>query len=726
MAARRKSFLGCEQEDRLRPSVSAGSVHGDVVRRRSPHSLPTQRGFLAYLGGFSAGLLCSCMLFLLTLWLPIFARHAMSTSGKVAVALPLVHKSGSINNVHAKWLTEASTTLSVRVPLHYLVLLQNSKDLQSVCSTWGRYTPKEQITAFTVGSEGHGPFRSCGLVTPVLEARMSALKMLQHVCDKPRLLESTSWFFLINASHSYPVVRNLERFVSTLSSSTLSYIGQPVAYSTGHRICAGDKGVLLTSKAVKSICSALDWCTDAFASGTDNSFIALGLCLYGSLQLNCQPSTGQYVVGSQLLKSPPMSPLPDSTLVIYQPKQIDETSYLMFHQKALWLDLESMNTIEEHSIADLTILKEKMPQLEYMIRLGASHPRSLSDNEVVGWDLIDFDSVYSEHLSEPIKFLHGAALAEMNQIKRKVKQFMQHLSFGESVHNIRVDTVHRHLDVKTGLEYIVAVEVAASAKDSMDSLAEPRRRKYQVHVSRPLQLAQFTGTVSSDDAHSNAPVHVLLFLEGKDAEGKLTFFLTKNTQLLTAREDMLITIAAPDLESTQQGSLRNVSSSLLQHTRVSFLSGNSLSVAEHLAAFVQELSLDCILLVTSWKMTLPLPLIHHCQGLSVVGHQLYMPIALSKLNNSWAKSVSESPGFWAPDQHEVFCGWVQDIKKIFNSVDTIPQHFTMIDFFHELLLKGFHIVRMAEGGLHSVASDDTMAGRRQRSHLISKILKSSG
>ena len=647
-------------------------------------------------------------------------RHVASiSSGRVAVALPLANHSGSISYVHIKWLTEASTTLNVRLPLHFLVLLEKSTDVHYVCSTWGKYAPKDQITAFTASSEGHTSLQSCAFVTPLRAARMSALKMLEYVCNKPRLLQSTKWFFLFNASQSYPVVKNLERLISTLDSATLPYVGLPVTYSTGHRICPGDKGVLLASKTVASICPALDWCSDTFAGITEDSFIALGLCLYESLQISCKSSTGQYMPGSELLKSPPMSPLPDNTLVIYQPGIIDETSFLIFHRKTLWLSLEGMNTIEEHSIAELTILKEKMPQLEYMIRLEASassRPHISSDNEVVGWDLIDFDSVYSIHSSEPVKSLHGTALTETNQIKQKVKQFMHHLSLSESVRNIRIETVHRHLDMKGGLDYIVSVEMTVSDKDS---LTEQRRKRYQVHVVRPLQLPQFTGTASSDDSRSKAPVHALLFLDGKDAEGELTLFLTRNAQLLEACESMLITVASP--ESTQTATLQNVTSRFLHHTTVSFMDAISLQATECLAAFVQELNLECVILVTTWQMTLPLSLIRHCQALSASGHQLYMPIAFSEFNNN--ETASEPEGFWTPDQHEVFCGWVQDMKNIFTSVDAIPQHFTMKDFFHELLISGLHIMRLAEGGLRRAASNDDMAKRRQQGQLISKILK---
>ena len=724
MAARRKSVSSSEQEDRLHPSVSSGSVHGDVVRRRVPYPLPTQKGLFSYMGGLSAGLICSCVLFLLTLWLPSFVRHVTSTSDKVVIQLPLTNQAGpiTISDVHTKWLTEASTTLSVRIPLRYLVWLPNIKDAQSVCSTWGRYVAKDQITAFTANSEEHDQMRICVAVTLVAEAKISALQMLKHVCEKPKLLQSTNWFFLFNASQSYPVVKNLERLASTLDSATLSYIGQPVAYSTGHRICMGNKGVLLTSKAVTSICPALDWCSSTFAGSTANSFIALGLCLYESLQLSCTSSTGQYLLGSELLKSPPMSPLPDNTLIIYQPRLIDEASFLLFHQKALWLHLESMNTIEELTIAELAILKEKMPQLEYMIRLGASassHLHSLSNNQVVEWDLIDFDSVYSGRLSEPVKPLHGMALVEINQIKDKVKLFMHHLSVSESVHNTRVDTVHRHLDVKGGVEYIVTVEVTPNAQDSKDSLTEARR-KYQVRVVRPLQLAQLTGAMSSDDANSNATVYMLLFLDGNDAESELTSFLTKNAQLLEACENTQVMVATPKPE--QIVSLQNVSSRLLLHNKVSFLKRNSLPMVECLAAFVQELNLECIILVTTWQMTLPPSLVRHCQALSVVSHQLYMPIAFSKFNNSPNENASEWEGYWTPDQYKVFCGWVQDMRNIFTSADSIPQHFTMKDFFHELLFQGVHIVRMAEEGLYSIASDDVTAVNWQQSHLISEIM----
>lgn len=721
MAARRKSFSSSPvQEDRLRPSVSSGSVHGDVVRL--PYSLPTRKGLFAYMGGFSAGLICSCVLFLLTLWLPTFVRHVTSTSGKVVIQLPLTNQAGpiAISDVHTKWLTEASTTLSVRMPLRYLVWLPNIKDAQSVCSTWGRYVAKDQITAFTASSEEHNQMKSCAVSTSVAEARISALQMLKHVCKKPTLLQSTNWFFLFNANQSYPVVKNLERLVSTLDSATLSYIGQPVAYSTGHRICMGNKGVLLTSKAVSSICPALDWCSNTFAGSTADSFIALGLCLYESLQLSCTSNTGKYVLGSELLKSPPMSPLPDNTLMIYQPRLIDEESFLLFHQKALWLYLESMNTIEEFTIAELTILKEKMPQLKYMIHLqdsATSHLHSSSNSKVVEWDLIDFDSVYSARLSKPVKPLHGTALVEVNQIKEKVKLLMHHLSVSESVHNTRVDTVHRHLDVKGGLEYTVTVEVTSSGQNSEDSLTEGRR-KYQVHVVRPLQLAQFTGAMSSDDTNSN--VYILLFLDGNEAESELTLFLTKNAQLLEACENTQVMVATPKPE--QLVSLQNVSSRLLQPNRVSFLKGNSLPMVNCLAAFVQELNVESIILVTSWQMTLPPSLVRHCQTLSVVDHQLYMPIAFSKSNNSPNKTASEWEGFWTPDQYEVFCGWVQDMRNIFTSADSIPQHFTMKDFFNELLFKGFHIVRMAEEGLYSITSDDVTAVNWKKSHLISKLL----
>ena len=725
MAARRKSYSGSEHEDRLRPSVSAGSVHGDVVQRRGSRTLPTQGGFLAYLGGFSAGLTCSCVLFLLTLWLPLLTRQVSSYSGQVVVALPPSHKFGSINQVHAKWLTEVSTTLSVQMPLHYLVALQSTKEMQSVCNTWGKYIPKEQITVFTASSEGPSHLQSCANSVFMADARMTALTMVQHVCNKPTLLESTKWFFLVNASLNYPVVRNLERFVFTLDPSTLSYIGQPVAYSTGHRICVGDKGMLLSSRAVNSICSALVMCTDVFSGGTGESFIALGLCLHDSAHISCQPSGRHYIAGSEVIKSPPMTTLPDDTLAIHHPEPIDDASYLVFHLKALWLELDNLNTIEEYSIADLTILKEKMPQLEYMIRLSSSastRPHSLPDNEVVGWDLIDFDSVYSEYLSEPVKPLHGTALVDIDQIKRKVNDFMQHITLSDRhVQNMRVDTVHRHLDVKTGVEYVVTVDVTVSSKDSTDTLTEPRKRRYQVHVERPLQLSQYTGTLASDDAHSKAPVHLLLFLDGKDAEGELTSFLTKNAQLLKTHESVPITVASPT--PTQKVSLQNISARFLQHKQVLFLEVHSLPVVERLAAFVRKMNLSSILLATSWKMTLPLHLVHRCQSLSVEGHQIYMPIPFTILNNSQAKNDPESAGFWSPDQHEVFCGWLQDMKGIFMSVAKIPHHFTMTDFFHELLYKGIHIVRMTDGGLHSVANGNTVIARQQRkSHLISKLL----
>ena len=718
----------------LKASVSTGSVHGEIVRRRgSAHmSSFSPRTIFCCVGGFICGVLISIGLFVILVGYSVLVERA-GTDVRLSPQYRGT-EAHHISMVHAKWLSAVSKHFHVRLPVAYSTWVLDEREYIQICDTWGQYVERNRLRIFLQRGNFHRPSIDCDIPCSTVPATGGNFKPISHVLNEicKELPSPTSkWYYLVKGSTSYIDVKSFEAFLlqqaGDLSSGSL--FGHPETLQSGMSICREDFGALLSYEMLMDFCPLKHLCKDVFNDPRFSDLASLSVCVKDILDVDCISLPGTKLVDNRIVFEGP-NPWSPSVTLIYQLPHSNRQTYLETYRHSLSQQLRRILMNMEHGIATLTLLMHKMPQLRYIQHYPLKQLSTLpydSPDDIVSFDLIQFKQVYSEKQSEPLKRFNKVISREVSQIEKKVSDVLRLTSQRDS-HSFQIQSISRRLLSSLGMEYLIQTEVAGVSSTSSNV-----KKLYTMRMFRPLQLPLVTcqfnqnGFPSIQQSH-RLPVTVVLNVSAtfKQAEKEVADFCKRNRELLDRERDnlkILVIVPSPtdpgeisSLESAGKGCATGVNVVQVDHWP-------SLNDMECLVQGLRKTDPSRVLLFTDWQITLSFEFLTKCRSFSIPRKQMYVPIPF--IHQGEQGGISDREGFWPSKFYGTFCAWIDDFKWIFSTSENIPKKFTLNDFFNEWVFRGVHLLRVLDDTvfhLYPKQTEGTILRENQERALISRQL----
>ena len=720
----------------LKASVSTGSVHGEIIRRRgSAHmSSFSPRTILCCVVGFICGVVISIGLFVILVGYSVLIdTERVATDVQLSpqfYGTELFH----ISTVHAKWLSAASKHFHVRLPAAYSTWVLDEREYKQICDTWGQYVERNRLRVFLQKGHFHHPSVDCDIPYSTLPVTGGILKPISHVLNeicKELPSHTSKWYYLARGSTSYIDIKSFEAFLLQQAGdlSSGSFFGQLEIFQSGMSICREDFGALLSYEMLRDFCPLKHLCKDVFSDPRLSDLASLSVCVKDVLDVDCISLPGTKLVDNQIVfkGSKPRSP---SVTLIYRLQQSDRQTYLEAYRHSLSQQLRKVLLTMEHGITTMTVLMHKMPQLRYIQRSPSKLLSTLpydSPDDIVSFDLIQFKQVYSEKQSDPLKCFNEVISREVSQIEKKVSDILW-LTSQREPRNFQIQSINRRLLSSLGMEYLIQTEAVGVSSTRLNV-----KKLYTISMVRPLQPPLVTNQFKQNgfprilQSHP-LPVTVVLNVSAtvKQVEKEVADFCKRNRELLGRERDnlqILIIVPPPtdpeeisSLESAGEGCATGVNIVQVDHWP-------SLNDIECLVQGLRKTDPSRVLLFTDWQITLSFEFLTKCRAFSIPRKQMYVPIPF--IHQGEQGGISDSEGFWPYKFYGTFCAWIDDFKWIFNTSENIPKKFTLGDFFNEWIFRGVHLLRALDDTvfhLYPERTEDSLLRENQERASISRRL----
>jgi hypothetical protein len=337
----------------------------------------------------------------------------------------------------------------------------------------------------------------------------------------------------------------------------------------------------------------------------------------------------------------------------------------------------------------------------------------MSVDDIVPFDLIQFEQVYSDNLNQPSARFNSMLSQEVSQIARKVSEILQLSSHSlNAPPTFRIRSLSRRLLHSQGIEYLVQVEVAQGTSPSHLGF----RKLYTVEIIRPLQPSLAVHVFPNFPQGFQRPLTILLNVSSSVmvAEKEVGNFCQRNMLTLEKQRllvDVLIVVSAvkDSEEVTTTEKLSQMCSGRLRVVQEAHWPPSS--DVQRIVQLAWKANPSHVLLFADWRVTLSTDFLAKCRVFSIPRKQIYVPIPFVYWNNF--TEISSENGFWYHKFHNTFCASADDFRWIFNP-ELVSASLTENNFFTKWLVHGIHIVQVVDEGLLELYDDDIMGSGFKR------------
>lgn len=391
----------------------------------------------------------------------------------------------------------------------------------------------------------------------------------------------------------------------------------------------------------------------------------------------------------------------ERALVIYPAKDHKFITYFHHYYVLKQLNYAQEKLLHQMSVSDF--LQEQLPGGNKAVHSRSkllNHDPVTSVDDILTWELITHDMIYSEYHNQVVTPLTGSYEDNINVAVRKAVNYLNKQNTEEYKFR-KLVAAYQRVDPLVGIEYILEFEstVAGGVK------------VHRVVLIGLLSPPKASPLIAFD---SKTVVNVVVVVDS-DNSGKLEDFIKNFEEVLV--KDKKIGLTVLEMKGSTKDNAQKKKNQLRTFYLVSLLQSKypnvhiemmtldtPLSRERGISIVAKHLSPSNLVFLADVDIRFHASFLHRCRNFATVGQQAYFPMLfrrydpelLSQMNHSNLDGrITEHSGYWLSQSHSLTCIYVADIINSFSQTGSqdVPPRISSNLLMSRLVQTGVHIIR---------------------------------